>query len=109
MPLTQKEINKRYMERNPERFKEIKRKYHQTESYRKSATISGWKQKGLIETSQYSYEDLYEAYLYCGYCELCDVKLTTGNRDATFKCMDHDHETGIFRDILCNSCNIKRR
>ena len=25
------------------------------------------------------------------------------------KCMDHCHLTGLFRNILCNSCNSKRR
>jgi hypothetical protein len=64
--------------------------------------------KEYIETEQYTYDELYEAYLYCGYCENCDVKLTKDRYNTpTTKCMDHDHKTGIFRNILCNSCNIK--
>tara|TARA_R110000803_G_scaffold49200_2_gene102257 strand:- start:6 stop:335 length:330 start_codon:yes stop_codon:yes gene_type:complete len=108
MPFSQVELNRRFREKNPERAKEIQEKYRKTDTYKMSYTITGWKQSGLIETDQYTYKELYEAYLHQGYCENCEIKLTSGSKDSTFKCMDHDHTTGIFRDILCNSCNVKR-
>ena len=71
--------------------------------------ISKWIARGLIETDQYTYYELYEAYYYQGYCEVCDVKLTIDRYNtATTKMMDHDHETGIFRNVLCLACNSKR-
>ena len=36
----------------------------------------------------------------------CNVLLTTDKTPTpTRKCMDHCHETGLFRFILCNKCN----
>jgi hypothetical protein len=105
-----KDQKKQYYENNKDKISEQKKQYYQTPSGKKSHTICQWKTRGLIETHQYTYDELYEAYIYCGYCEECNVKLTTDRYTTlTTKCMDHDHETGIFRNILCNSCNVKYR
>ena len=37
-------------------------------------------------------------------CEICDVDMTDC-RGATGRCVDHDHETGKVRGVLCNHCN----
>jgi len=96
----------------------IKQKERNRKSYinnidkvRKRTTISNWIKRGVIETDQYTYDELYEAYLYHPDCEFCGVTLTMGDRynTPTSKSLDHDHETGVFRNILCHSCNIKRR
>jgi hypothetical protein len=109
MPRDRKEYMKQYREKNRDKKKEYMKQYKQTPFGKKSRIISDWKKRGLIETEQYTYDELYEAYLYCGYCENCDVKLTKDRYNTlTTKCMDHDHKTGIFRNILCNSCNVKR-
>ena len=92
-----------------EKRSENYKKWVKTPEGKKLRKIADWKHHGLIETEDYTYEELYESYLHHTNCEVCDVKLTIGDRSATMKCMDHDHETGIFRNILCNVCNIKRR
>ena len=99
------EKRKEYRENNKEKIKE----YRKTASGKKSRIISDWRRMGVIETDYYTYDELYEAYLYHPDCEECGVTLTTGKRCSTSKCLDHDHTTGIFRNILCNSCNVKRR
>jgi len=104
-----KEQNNKYRENNKELIKECNRKYYQTPAGIKSGLINKWRQRGLIETDQYTYDELYEAYLYHPDCEECGVTLTTGKRCSTSKCLDHDHTTGIFRNILCHRCNTKRR
>ena len=71
---------------------EITRKYHKTE------TIKNWKYKGIINENL---EEIYETYINtmnCGHCGKVFEKL----RD---RCMDHCHETGLFRKIVCNRCN----
>ena len=81
----------------------VKPKYHNRD------TIYNWKKRGLIETDGYTYQSIYEKYMSCVKCESCEVGLTIDKkRKSTTKCMDHCHQSGIFRDIICHSCNLKR-
>ena len=34
-------------------------------------------------------------------CNLCKCNFTKKN----WRCMDHSHDTGYFRQVLCNNCN----
>ena len=94
-------------EREKEKTKEYNRDYYQkNHSYH---TLRSWEESGLIETDQYCYAELYEFYLCVTHCELCNIEFSTGTkRVSNSKVMDHDHETGIFRDVVCHACNIKR-
>ena len=111
MPFNKKEYNKQYFkeyyEKNGEKLKESKKKYRQTPGGIKSVRISIWKFRGL----QCNYiEELYQHYLLSDQCENCMCILTEGSKKtSTTKCMDHSHITGEFRNILCNSCNVKRK
>ncbi len=39
-----------------------------------------------------------------GKCKLCGIHNTEFKRNFS---VDHDHETGMFRSLLCNKCNLK--
>ena len=100
--------DKKRRENNPEKFAETRKKnrYNNYDSYRKSEIISDWKYMGLVCSD---YDLLYSNYLAETYCDICRVKFgKKGDGTNTFKCMDHSHETGLFRNFLCNPCNIKR-
>lgn len=84
----------------------LTRKYRLTEKGKKSYRITDWKRRGVIAED---YNALHEEWLKQTNCELCNVELTTGKSCATRKCLDHNHKTGKFRNILCNYCNITRK
>ena len=106
MPFDRKAYMSEYYIKNKEKITE----YRKTPAGIKSSKIRDWRRMGVIETEQYTFDELYETYLCHTNCEECNVELTTGRFvTKTTKCLDHDHETGKFRDILCSPCNTKRR
>jgi hypothetical protein len=96
---------RQYRLKNKDKIREVNKEYRYTPKGRKIQRISTWKHKGLVG----DYEEIYEKYMTTCLCEECNVKLTIDKINTpTTKCMDHDHQTGLFRNILCNSCNVKR-
>ncbi len=93
-----KEYNKEWYEKNKD--------YHQTPEGKKKCTILNWKKRGLICPD---YDSIYCHYLNATECDNCDVTFGEfGDGSGTFKCMDHNHETGEFRNFLCKNCNVRR-
>jgi len=91
------EKKKEYYEANREIINEKGKEYFKTENGKKSGTICRWKNYGLTDTDVDYIYDLYKNTTNCWVC----------NHDFSkyWKCMDHNHETGEFRQILCNKCN----
>jgi hypothetical protein len=94
-----KEIDRRYRENNKEQIKESNRVYRQTEKGKKSNRIKLWRKKGVIG----DYDKLYEKYVNTDKCEICKSVF----KSDFYRCLDHDHETGEFRYVLCRACNNK--
>ena len=61
--------------------------------------IYNWKKSGLICDD---YNALYETYIGTMECEHCQIEFTKNN----WRCLDHNHETGLFRSIVCHRCNV---
>jgi len=64
----------------------------------KNVKKSDWKKRGLIMDN---FEEIYDKYIRATHCELCNKQFTkTIDRQ-----MEHNHQTGEFRNIVCNRCN----
>ena len=73
--------------------------------YYKSKKISQWKKLyGLKLKENQTYEEIYETVMNTKNCELCKTELCDGLK-SNGRCMDHCHESGFFRMVLCRKCN----
>ena len=98
--------NKEKIKKCREANKEYMKEYRQTPNCKKSNTIYKWKLRGLICED---YDSLYCHYLNAENCDSCNVTYGEfGDGSQTFKCMDHNHQDGKFRNFLCCRCNILR-
>ena len=90
-----------------EKENQYKKKYYQTPDGIKNRRIRKWVFRGVIHQN---FDELYEKFINTEHCELCSVKLTIDRYNTkTTRCLDHCHKTGEVRNILCHSCNTKRR
>ena len=113
MPLTEeerkqrkRESDKKYREKNKEKVKKWHKKYNNTDKGIKSIFKKIWKLRGVIWKDENEFESIWEQYTTQTHCEFCNKEFSEGSQNI--KCLDHDHNTGKFRFILCWSCNIWR-
>ena len=88
-----------YYKDNTEECKERIKNWRKTPNGQKYIALNNWKRYGVIHED---FDNLYEHYMNTNVCNVCKVIFTDKNN----KCLDHDHENGQFRYILCNSCNV---
>lgn len=99
------ELEKRAQLRKDEDYQLMMKNYRASEAGKKSARITCWKQWGVISDD---YDTLYTKWKETKLCEECNVELIESGKGKHRKALDHDHETGAFRNIVCHSCNVKR-
>ena len=81
--------------------KEYMKRWGQTEKGKKSRTLSNWRKAKL----KGDYDKIYDEWLNTNNCNKCNILLE--GRGNSKKCMDHNHITGEFRNIICHNCNMK--
>tara|TARA_R110000803_G_scaffold47555_7_gene99109 strand:+ start:1104 stop:1466 length:363 start_codon:yes stop_codon:yes gene_type:complete len=115
--LKKKEYDRLYQINNCEKLKQYRidnkdKKRDHDKIYRatylgvKSSRINTWKQIGIVNDD---FNTLYDTYIETKNCEECEVELIHGNRGSNKKVLDHCHETGKVRNILCHLCNVRRK
>jgi len=98
-----KETQKKYEQ--SEKGKEAIRKYLQSEKGKKVLRIRNWRKRGIISDD---YDKLYEKYITTTHCELCNVELIENKYSVpNRRCLDHCHQSGLVRNIVCQSCNSR--
>ena len=75
-------------------------KYFKTKKGLKANRIAQWQNKNILHPDLHLFYDT--VYLPATHCDNC------GHNFSIYrKTLDHDHTTGLIRQILCSSCNIK--
>lgn len=77
------------------------REYYWTPEGRKYRQEKTWRENGIKGMTVKKYEELL-AYQN-GKCAICE---RTENKNGTRLCVDHNHETGEIRGLLCHYCNV---
>jgi len=67
----------------------------------KYKSIYDWKRIGVISND---FDNLYKNHMNINNCQLCKVEFNKDIRNQN-RCLDHDHETGLYRQTICNKCN----
>jgi len=95
-----------YQSANKDKHNERNRKYRATLKGYINNRLHRWRYRGMKISSWQMYVDAYNRA--GGKCQMCGkpLKLTPFD-DGDFEVarLDHDHETGEIRGILCNECN----
>ena len=86
---------------NKEKIKERSRLYkklwRKTPQGKKQNTMNTWRSYGVNNVN----DTMYDRYINTHCCDICNKEF----KNSLDRCLDHDHDTGDFRQILCQSCN----
>jgi len=109
--LSRKKAQKKYQEKkknDPDHREKIrlrKESFRNPEQTRDYYRIRNWKKSNI----KGDYNELLNKYKNTNHCDVCNIELIENNKGKQGKRLDHDHMSGYFRHILCNSCNLNRQ
>ena len=72
-----------------------------TEKYKRSNQKTGWKTHGMKLYEGETWDQIYDIYWGMTECNGCARPFQTDEK----RCLDHNHDTGFIRGVLCYSCN----
>ena len=101
MKFNRKEYNKKYYQENKEAKKEASKKYYQENKEALKEAKQEWKLK-------YNYNITLDEYdlnleLQDNACKICKTDASELSKKLA---VDHCHDTGAVRGLLCNKCNV---
>tara|TARA_R110002050_G_C8862945_1_gene507575 strand:- start:239 stop:724 length:486 start_codon:yes stop_codon:yes gene_type:complete len=86
-----------YRKENIEKIKEQQKAYRQTPQGKKNDMMKSWRNRGIINVT----DTMYDRYINTHCCDVCKNEF----KNSRDRCLDHDHTTGDFRQVLCRACN----
>ena len=96
-----KEKQKEYMRlryiANKDKLNEYNKAYRQTPQGKKSIRMGHWKRIGVNNVNN----EMYDRYINTHCCDVCNKEF----KNSLDRHLDHNHDTGDFRQILCRACN----
>ena len=129
-----KERDARYRAENKEKIKLVRKKYYEENKEKKNAQSKKWdnenkekrkeivaknkkkyphilfkcrwKHRGVIWKDDDEFMEIWDKYSKATHCENCNVEFKTDSTQMLKKCLDHCHESGEFRQIICGHCNL---
>jgi hypothetical protein len=103
-PELRKAASQRWRERHPDKARERCQRYR--ENNRAKVRSDHWGRRGILSPdtgsalTQQEFDSCFERQGFR--CGICSNHTTPHQRWSA----DHDHNTGLFRGVLCHSCNI---
>jgi len=94
---------KEYNETNKEKVKEYQKEYSKSDVGKKIKAFSSWKKQGIKFDNQEEVEFYYENYIKSTNCNWCGKEY----KSSQDRHLDHCHDCGRPRAIICFCCNMK--
>jgi len=97
------EYNRVYREANKDYYKNYRDHYRTTEHGKRNLLVGKWRNYGIVSDD---WDNTYHVYNTTTNCDYCNVPLE-GGRGRYSKCLDHNHENGEIRGVICKRCNLR--
>lgn len=102
--MTDKERQAKYRERHKERLRERQREWHAANPGKRAAYIRRFNLKDKYGLTEEAYDAMLKGQ--GGVCAICGkVETAVCNGTPASLSVDHDHDTGAIRGLLCIRCN----
>ncbi len=72
--------------------------------YHHNMIKKSWRKRSIYDEYNDNYFTLYKIYLSQKFCERCNKEFNSNIKNDV-KCLDHNHENGRIRGIICFRCN----